>query len=78
MARVKVYVLFFLELVAQLEDLDFDFALAIMFEDFLVGLALAVSEKIVVLVVGGGGVARLEMRKVALDIARGTTTTGSR
>jgi hypothetical protein len=73
-----MHVLFLLELVAQLEDLDFDFALAIMFENLLVGLALAVSEKIVVLVVGSGGVARLEMRKVALNIARGTAAARSR
>jgi hypothetical protein len=37
-----------------------------------------VSEKIVVLGVGSGGVARLEMGKVALDIARGATAAGSR
>jgi hypothetical protein len=71
-------VLFLLELVAQLENLDLDFALAIMFENLLVGLALAVSEKIVVLVVGSSGIARLEMGQVALDIARGTTAAGSR
>lgn len=70
--------LFLLKLVAQLENLDFDLALAIMLENFLVGLALAVSEKIVVLVVGSSGVAWLEMGQVALDIARGATAAGSR
>lgn len=53
--------LFLLEFVTQLEDLDFDFALAIVFEDVLVRLTLAVPEKIVVLGVGCSGVARLEV-----------------
>ena len=61
--------LFFLEFVTQLEDLDFDFTLAIVFENILVGLTLAVPEKIRVLGVWRSGVARLEMRKVALNIA---------
>ena len=71
-------VLFLLELVAQLEDLDFDLALAVMFENVFVWLALAVLEKIAILGVGSGGVARLEMRKVALDVARGATAAWSR
>lgn len=71
-------VLFLLELVAQLENLDFNLALAVMFENVLVGLALAVLEKIAVLGIGSGGVARLEMGEVALDIARGATAAWSR
>lgn len=67
-------VLFLLKLVAQLENLDFDLALAVMFEDVLVGLTLAVLKKIAILRVGSGGVARFEMGKIALDIARGATT----
>ena len=71
-------VLFLLELVAQLENLDFDLALSVMFKDVLVWLALAVLEKIAILRVGSGGVARLEMGEVALDITRGTTAAWSR
>lgn len=67
--------LFLLEFVTQLKDLDFDFALAIVFENVLVRLTLAVPKKIVILVVGCSGVARLEVGKIALNIARGTTTT---
>jgi hypothetical protein len=67
-------ILFFLQLITQLKDLDLNLALAIMFKDVLVGLALTVSEKVVVLGVGSGGVARLEMRKVALNVSRSTTS----
>lgn len=63
-----------LEFITQLEDFDFDFALAIVFENVFVRLTLAVPEKIVVLGVWRSGVARLEMGQVALNIARGTTT----
>lgn len=49
-----------------------------MFEDVLVRLALTVSEEVVVLGVGSGGVARLEMRKVALDVSGGSTATRCR
>lgn len=66
-------ILFLLKLVAQLKNLDFDLALAIMFKNILVGLALAVLEKIAILRVGSGGVAWLEVGKVALDVARGAT-----
>lgn len=71
-------VLFLLELVAQLKNLDFDFALTVVFENVLVWLALAVLEKIAIFRVGSGGVARLEVGKVALDVARGATAAWSR
>lgn len=70
--------LFFLEFIAQLEDLDFNLALAIVLKNVFVRLTLAVPKKIGVLGVWRSGVARLEVGKIALNIARGTTTARGR
>lgn len=73
---IKV-VLFFFKLVPQVKDLNFDLALAVMLQDPLVWLPLLVSQAIEVFGIRSAVVARLDLSKVALDVARGATATGS-
>lgn len=64
--------LLLLELVTQLEHLDFDLALAVVLENTLVWLSLAVPQAVKVFGVRRGAVARANMCKVALDVAGGS------
>ncbi len=71
---------FVLELVPQLEHLDFDLALPVMLENPLVGLPLAMLQVVEVAGVGGPSVAvaRLHVREVALHVTRSATASRRR
>ena len=73
-----MYILFLLELIPQLKDLDLYLPLPVMFQDTLVRLALLVSQTVEVFGVRGGMVARLDMGEVALDVARSATASRCR
>lgn len=69
-------ILFILEFIAEIKDLDFDFAGAVVGEDGFVGLPLAVLDAVVVFGVGSYGVAGAEVGEVALDVAGGAAAAG--
>lgn len=64
--------LFIFELIAQVEHLHFNLPFSVVLENSLVGLPLLVAQRIEVLGVGVRVLARLHVRKIALDIARGS------
>lgn len=69
-------VLFILELVAEIKDLDLYIAGAVVREDLLVGLPLAVLDAVEVFGVGSDGVPGAEVGKVPLNVARGAAAAG--
>ena len=67
-----------LEPVTQLEYLDLDLSLPVVFQDGPVGLSLAVLDAVQVSRIGCGLVARTQVRQVALHVAAGARATRRR
>jgi hypothetical protein len=69
---------FFLQVIPHLKHLDFNPALALVLQHLRVRVALAVPGRIVDAVWGAALVARLQMRQVSLDVARGAAAARGR
>jgi hypothetical protein len=70
---------FVLQSVAEFEDLNLYLALAVVLEDFFVGLALALFDGVVLVAICAVGfrvLARSEVGEVALDVAGGAGAAG--